>query len=91
MPDPEDKKPENLPYKKSNLQQGDFVDVDRFTTRNNQSGGAPKLYDSKTGHWIQKERALNSGSGPHKGYWKLFDAKNNRIATLSEFGKVLGK
>jgi hypothetical protein len=35
------------------------------------------------GEFVQRDRAANSGSGPHTGGWKLFDSSGRRIGTVS--------
>lgn len=47
------------------------------------------MVDPKTGQYIEKDRAFNSGSGPHDGTWKLQDKKGKRIGNFTEDGKFL--
>ena len=66
----------------SRLKKGNKVDLDKFTGRLNGKKGA-----KESGGWsIQKD---NSGHGGSK--WKLYDNKNNRIASLYEDGGIRGK
>ena len=71
--------------------EGGKFDINKFTQRKKVLKDNPHFVDPKTRQYIQKEDALNSGSGPHKGHWKLFDRHGRRIATLSKEGKILGK
>jgi hypothetical protein len=63
-----------------------FVDLSKFTQRMN--GG--KLKDPKTGYFLSKDKAVNSGTGTHGGsYWKLENSIEKRVGTLSQDGKFL--
>lgn len=75
---------EVVEFKKSNFQKGDNIGLHRFTQRID--GNTWK--DPKSGQFIQKEQALNSGAGPHgPSRWKLYDFKEKRLGSISEDGK----
>lgn len=48
------------------------------------------MRDPKTGWRIQDERALNTGSGPHRGVMKLLDngQRPRVVATINESGII---
>lgn len=51
-------------------------------------GGAGDFYYK--GYRLSRDRAVNSGNGPHgDSYWKLFNKQNNRIGTYDRQGKYL--
>jgi flavin-binding protein dodecin len=65
-----------------------YVNVDKFT----QQGKKGALVDPKTKYSLSKDRAINSGSGPHgESYWKLYDSKGSRVGTLAKDGKYIRK
>jgi hypothetical protein len=47
------------------------------------------MIDSKTGEYIQLDRAFNSGAGPHDGVYKLFNKSGKRMGTVTKEGKWL--
>ncbi|MDD7911542.1 hemagglutinin repeat-containing protein [Pseudovibrio exalbescens] len=68
------------------LTKGDYINLGDFTKR---VRGSKDFADPATGYRISKDRA---GAGGHGGsFWKLYDKRGNRIATLSKDGQVLRK
>lgn len=48
------------------------------------------MKDPKSGQYIEKDRGINTGSGPHGGsYWKLYDKQEKFLGTVTEDGKFL--
>jgi hypothetical protein len=89
-PDDEDKEKSSdqnkNKYKRTNYEKGDDVGIERFTIRFEKN----KFRDPKTGQYIQKDKAVNSGAGSHGGSeWKLFDKSKKQIGTISSDGKWL--
>ncbi|MDG1436176.1 MAG: hypothetical protein P8P83_00050, partial [Rickettsiaceae bacterium] len=80
-------------YKKKDFQKDDYLDVDRFTKRIQQSGQRAKYEDPKTVHYIEIDTSVNSGARPQGGsYYKLYDnITKKRIATFTKEGKFLRK
>ncbi len=93
MPDPDDLEPDDdkhkdeKVFKTKDFEKGDYVDLKRFTDRFEKV----KFRDPKTQQYIEKDRAFNSGTGPHDGSYKLFDKTGNRIGTITKDGKWLRK
>ena len=90
MGDPDDEEGKKKGYKKSNFEKGDKIDIERFSNRISQSGG-PKLEDPKTGEYLVKGFAANSGREHGGSYWKLCNRQGERIATFAEDGTFLRK
>ncbi|MBP9829450.1 MAG: hypothetical protein KBD04_05405 [Proteobacteria bacterium] len=88
--DPKDEEEKKKGYKKSNFEKGDKIDIERFSNRISQSGG-PKLEDPKTGEYLVKDFAANSGREHGGSYWKLCNRQGERIATFAEDGTFLRK
>ena len=87
-PDDDDK---NKKFKKSNFEKGDEVDINRFSNRVSQSGQRARLVDEKTGHYLEVDRAVNSGVGTHgeDAVYKLFDKLGNRLGSFSSTGQYI--
>ena len=81
----ESKQQEVTEFKTSNFKIGDNIGLQRFTIRFEKN----KFRDPKTGQYIQKDRALNSGSGPHDGELKLFNKGKKKIGTITKDGRWL--
>lgn len=70
-------------YKKSDFQKGDNIGLHRFTQKVN----SRTWKDPKSGQYIQKDRALNSGAGPHgPSRWKLYDRTERLLGTITKDG-----
>lgn len=74
-------------YKTKDFEINDNIGLHRFTQRIKQAGKRAKLVDPETKQYIEKDKAVNSGSGPHACYWKLYDKIGNRIGTVTEDGR----
>jgi hypothetical protein len=87
-PDDDDKfdptKEEVKDFKKSDFKKGDNIGLHRFTQRID--GRTWK--DPKSGQIIQKENAINSGSGPHGPvHWKLFKSIGEKLIRIGSITK----
>jgi hypothetical protein len=83
-PDPDDEENHKKKrYKYTNYEKGEDIGIDRFAKRIN----GHTFEDPKSGQYIQKDRALNSGVASHgPSHWKLFDRFNKLVGTISENG-----
>lgn len=68
---------------------GDYIELEEYSHRVQLSGQTAKYVNTKNKEYIQKDRAYNSGSGPHDGEFKLYNKQNKKIATVNKDGKIL--
>lgn len=70
-------------YKKSDFQKGDNIGLHRFTQKVN----SRTWKDPKSGQYIEKDRALNTGARPHgPSRWKLYDRFERLLGTITKDG-----
>ena len=68
---------------------GDQIDTGEYSNRVKVSGDNPKMVHPKTGNYLQKDRAKNSGAGTHgTSENKLFNKKGDRIGTVDKDGNI---
>jgi len=68
---------------------GDQIDTGEYSNRVKVSGDNPKMVHPKTGNYLQKDRAKNSGAGTHgTSENKLFNKKGDRIGTVYKDGNI---
>jgi hypothetical protein len=74
---------------KTQPQVGDQIDTGEYSNRVKVSGDNPKMTHPKTGNYLQKDRAKNSGSGTHgTSENKLFNKKGGRVGTVDKDGNI---
>ena len=68
---------------------GDKINTGEYSNRVKVTNSSPKMVNPKTGNYIQKDNAKNSGAGPHgTSENKLFDKKGGRVGTVDKDGNI---
>ncbi len=68
---------------------GDKINTSEYSNRVKVTNSSPKMVNPKTGNYLQKDNAKNSGAGPHgTSENKLFDKKGGRVGTVDKDGNI---